>query len=142
LASALASCAAVEFSGEQRKELFVRLVRDLTVFHLHQLRELAKERQKVKSFPPEIRWADRPTVRGPAAESLMVLQQLAAEGLVEETIEGPKPPIPRPISSQADAMSFLAELLEDLSKPPVRCFRLSEFGRDFITFVALKQEQE
>jgi len=140
LASALASCAAIEFSLEQRKELFVRLVRDLTAFHIHQLVELSKEKPQIKSFPPEMRWAYRPRVKGPDGECLMVLQQLAGEGLVEETIEGPKPPHARPISSQSDAARFLAELLEELSKPPVRCFRLSELGRDFINFVALKQE--
>ena len=140
LAAALASCAAIEFSGEERKELFVRLIRDLTPFHIRQLRDLADD-SPVRHFPPEIRWANRVTKKDPSGESLMILQQLAGEGLVEEELETHRhPSVPHGVSSQREAVSYLEDLLETLKRPPMRCFRLSQFGRDFINFVKLMSD--
>ncbi len=145
LASALASCATVEFSGEQRKELFVWLVRDLTPFHLRQLRDLASEAPRLQGFPPEVQWANRVTVKAPTGEALMILQQLAGEGLVEEELESPPlPHAPHAVSSPREAADYVDDLLKSLAHPPRRCFRLTRFGRDFIDFVKLvgkSQEQ-
>jgi hypothetical protein len=88
LGKALANSGAIEFKDESRKQLFLQLVRTLTPQHIVALRELLP-RTRPKHLTPEScpdwhLWQQRPSVTG---RNLLVLQTLAANGLVEESLE-------------------------------------------------------
>ena len=137
LGAALANSGADEFSQDDRKQLFVQLIRDLTTRHVAMLKAMQpKDGTPDSQVPSEIAWRRRPNVKRGGTD-LLVLQMLAANGLVEESLEGPsisKPSISSNISA-AEAQRLLARHLRELEKPPTRSFRLSELGRDFLQFV-------
>jgi hypothetical protein len=100
LGVALANSGAPGFKEEERKDLFIRFVRELTRQHLKMLLELAP---KLLPFDPKaptpsgaepmrdettrsLRWNWRPTVV-PQNDNLLALQMLHAYGLVEEEIK-------------------------------------------------------
>jgi hypothetical protein len=76
LGNALANGGITDFGPEERKELFLQLIRDLTPQHIAMLRRLAPA--PGTAWKPEIEGKD---------EDLLVLQMLHASGLVTETLK-------------------------------------------------------
>jgi hypothetical protein len=126
LASALVTSGTTDFKDDARKELFLRVLRDLSPGHISILTGL---------LPSERRWQIRPAVTDPFGERLSMLQQLSASGLCDEVFEPtPMPSIHRFISASSTSQ-LENELRSYFSKPFARSFRISEFGRDFLRFL-------
>ena len=138
LGNALANGGIAEFSTESRKELFLQIIRDLTPQHIAMLRRLLAD----NSMPTEIRWRARPTLAG-TDEDLVVLQMLAASGLVTESLKEPNVRVPRisfnSLPSSSEARHAFNEIVKGLREPPKRMFRLSTVGRDFLNFVSFSR---
>jgi len=123
LSAALANGGLKEFSADTRKELFLRILRDLSPSQLNVLESL-RPPARFESFPSG--W---PARSNPGGEELAVLQSLAANGLVDQTLERKKPP-----SLRADLQS-LARLNDYLAEAPALVFRLNSFELDFLRYV-------
>src|ERR1700719_736362 len=142
LGKALANSGAIEFENESRKQLFLQLVRTLPPQHIVALRELLpRTRPKHlthESCPDWHLWQQRPKVTGP---NLLVLQTLAANGFVEESLESAaKRPSFRQYALRGEIDKTVAEGFKSFEKPPIRYFRLSEQGMDFLKFVGAVPE--
>jgi len=144
LGTALANSGLKEFEAEERKELFVRLVRELAPQHVSALLKLLPRPARIPDpLPPGLSrqsfesavWRGRPSVSA-SGDGLMIFQMLASNGLVEERLH---PVVKEPsVSSFAtvdDAKRAVKDLLQSLRTPPRRTFSLSELGRDFLRFV-------
>jgi hypothetical protein len=123
LAAALVNGGLKEFSADTRKELFLRILRDLSPNQLHLLDSLRPSPQ-FESY-----LSDWPVRSNPKGEELAVLQSLAANGLVDQTLERARPP-----SLRADIQS-IERLNSYLAKAPAIVFRLNSFGMDFLKFI-------
>jgi hypothetical protein len=127
LGTALANSGAIEFKNENRKEIFLRLIRELMPQHTVLLRRL---------LPRHTRWNMRPQITAEGTD-LLALQLLAANSLVEETLETKEVRMPSVdiTSSRSDAERALRDFFKQIQRPPVRHFALSKLGRDFLKFV-------
>jgi hypothetical protein len=136
LGTALANGRVTDFSSEERKELFLQLIRDLSPQHIVMLRRLMPNQESA--------W--RPKIEG-KGQDLLVLQMLYASGLVTESLEhnGGKARLQRYGSgtlSSSNALRAAKELeaiIKDLQTHPRRIFTLSTLGKDFIEFVGLRR---
>jgi hypothetical protein len=123
------------------------LIRTLTRQHIAKLNELLPISEDYGLPRPaagdgseqeseEWMWKVRRPVTGKGAD-LLVLQMLAANGLVEETLHSATIQRPR-ISSRptiGEAKHAIERLSKEAEKPPVRSFLISELGRDFLRVV-------
>jgi len=134
LGNALANGGVTDFSEENRKELFLRLIRDLTPHHIAMLRRL--------SPPDGTVW--KGSISNPREEDLLVLQMLSAGGLVVSSQEPPKvrPPSFGSSISSSEAKRIVAKFIDDLQKTPKTEFRLSTLGHDFLKFVSMSRVPE
>jgi hypothetical protein len=147
LGAALANSGLDGFASDERKELFLQLIRTLTRQHIAMLNELLPTSEDYGLPRPvsadgsekeseEWMWKVRRPMKRKGAD-LLVLQMLAANGLVEETLHSARVQRPR-ISSRptiGEAKQAIERLSKEAEKPPVRSFLLSELGRDFLHFV-------
>ena len=164
LGVALANSGAPGFNEEERKDLFIRFVRELTRQHIKVLVELAPPPVQLYDFPtitadtesvqardvrprtasPDekttqwVRWNRRPRV-SPSGDDLLAFQMLHAYGLVEEEI---KSSINEPrfsnISSEGQAREALRQFVKNVENAKVeRSFRLSPLGDAFLKFMGL-----
>lgn len=143
LGKALANSGATEFKEETNKELFIQLVRDLTPLHIAMLQRLTPPKKMSPEFPDFIPWQQRPEItRG--GSDLLILQMLAADGLIEEKLKGPnvREPSIGSLKSLDDARRTIRGVLKELRTTPLRSFRLSELGSDFLKFVGPEKEAE
>jgi hypothetical protein len=148
LGRALVNSGASDFTTDVRKELFVQLIRDLTPQHIAMLRQLSPVSTANAVRQPQFTganeetvermlWQSRRFVQGQGSD-LLILQMLAASGLVEEIL---KPAeirefrFSRQEPSIGEAKRALIAYFKELHKPPKRYFALSELGRDFLSFV-------
>lgn len=125
LATALSNSGRTDFSSEQRKELFLRIVHDLSPLEVEMLKGMVPADE-----PPYIR-------RGKTAtgETQPTLARLVALGLVEENFESkPMPSLPNigPNITEREISRFLKEALQ---RVPTRVYDISEFGAAFIKFL-------
>jgi hypothetical protein len=147
LGKCLANSGAGEFKDESRKQLFVHLVRDLTPQHialLHRLMPRARQESETPhEVPDQMLWLNRPAVTATGSD-LLILQMLAANGLVEESLKtiAARQPSAGSFSSTADIDKALKDFVRELQRPPLRYFRVSELGMDFLTFVGSKPQKE
>ena len=98
-----------------------------------------------------------PIIRAPKGEQLLLLQNLASHGLVEETFAfpqsaGPEKQLPlseineetlgkQQTKALVEKMRQFRKSSAPLPKPPalpIRCFRMSRFGEQFVVFVTKK----
>lgn len=152
LGTALANSGTYEMTDDSRKELFVRLLRDLTPQHIAVLLHLLPSTDRLEMvFPPETTpeertrseaymkrhwWESRPEIVPSGADQL-IAQMLSSFGLLEEGLRsGFKEPHIRLSSPQA-AEQALRDILRELQKPPKQEFRISELGKDFLQFLGL-----
>jgi hypothetical protein len=128
LANALANSSLLEFSSDSRKELFMRIFRDLAPEHIQMLQVMRRKAvTRSHEHGPMAR-----DIKDPHGKDLAILQSLAADGLVDEYLEKKRPSIPTATySSQREITKTLEDLLLEL---PKRCFRMSEFGEDFLKY--------
>jgi hypothetical protein len=117
LANAIANSGRVDFSSESRKELFMRIMRDLSPQHVSTLATMG-------GLGPILGEQTNPT-----GEHLTVLQSLAAHGLVEESYEKQKSSTYRPFSNDLAAV-----IAEAIAAPSTHRFWLSDFGAKFLEF--------
>jgi hypothetical protein len=152
LGVALANSGESEFKAEDRKDLFVRFVRELTMHHIKLLVELAPGPPNFENFPPDPqieesmrreavyrwRWKHRPRLN-PQGDDLLALQMLHGYGLVEETRSSSiKEPSISSISSAAQVSGMLKNLIKDIENATItRYFRLSPLGDAFLKFMGL-----
>ena len=160
LGVALANSGAPGFREDERKDLFIRFVRDLTRQHLKMLLSLVPPPLQFYEPPPPLpgnnwmrrpiitpedndktirylRWNRRPSVT-PQDDDLLALQMLHAYGLVEESLASPiqEPRIPsRP--SESDLRGAVRDFAKQFEKPTIRSFKLSQLGQDFLDFMGL-----
>jgi hypothetical protein len=136
LGKALANSGATEFKDESRKELFLRLVRDLSSQHLAWLTRLVPQAKPGTEYPDWALWRHRPEVTATGTD-LLILQMLAGNGLVEERLQSlaVREPSVSSLHSQGDIERALRSFVSDLKKPPLRYFCLSDLGKDFLKFV-------
>jgi len=133
LAAALSNSGTTEFSTEERKELFVRILRDLSPQHIRVLKELVPA-EHFRDAGPTF-W---PTESNPGGEFLGLLQYLTAMGLVEESLHYDKNRSlgsPR-YSSKWTEHDIERALKEYVNVPPTRQFKISQFGMDFLRFMS------
>ena len=150
LGVALANSGAPGFKDEDRKDLFVRLVRELTPQHLRVLLSLVPlpfdpKAANHPSIPPmseaQIQgwnWQRRPRVK-PFDDDLLAMQMLTAYGLVEEDITASidQPSIPS-FTSESQIRDAIRRFSESIAHPSIsRTFCLSPLGADFLKFMGL-----
>ena len=128
LANAITNSGVVEFSSDSRKELFMRIFRDLAPEHIQMLQQMRRKPiSRTHEHTPMAK-----EMKDPYGSELATLQSLAAHGLVEEYQAKDKPSISVGMhSSEREAKKALEELIMDL---PKRCFRVNRFGEDFLRF--------
>ena len=146
LGKALANSGATEFKEETRKQLFVQLIRDLTPQHVVLLNRLSP-RATMPGIPQDdpnldwLRWQHRPEIMGEGSD-MLILQMLAANGLVEENLKvAIRGPSGSTYSSQSQVEKAIRDFVKEVQKPPLRYFRLSKLGMDFLKFVGSKQPE-
>jgi hypothetical protein len=149
LGTALANSGAPGFKDEERKDLFIRFVRDLTRQHLKVLIDLTPKDAPLPPFhvDPEtlrrMRWDQRPILR-PQNDDLLAVQMLHAYGLVEENLKSSikEPSIPSRFTSEGQIMDAVKKFSKAIEHPTVtRTFRLSPLGDEFLKFMGLPKPQ-
>ena len=149
----LANSGAEGFKEEERKDLFIRFVRELTSQHVGVLLKLLPEtfpvsRTVVRSERPasqedwrhSMSWSHRPTLTPRNDDDLFAVQMLHAYGLVEEEIKSSiNEPRLSNISSEGQAREVLRQFIKNVENAKVqRSFRLSALGHDFVNFTGLR----
>ena len=154
----LANSGTSGFKSEDRKDLFIHFVRDLTRQHLKVLIDLIPRPLQQSHYPPmgsnvppldegvvqRLMWDSRPRI-APAGDDLLALQMLHAYGLVEECIKSwvEEPRIPVTISTESQLRSAVRDFANSLAHPKItRSFSLSPLGNEFLKFVGLPKEPE
>lgn len=146
----LANSGAPGFKEEERKDLFIRFVRELTPQHLKVLLELTPRDTAPPPFHVEpetasrLKWDSRPTLRHRRDDDLLALQMLHAYGLVEEHLKSSieQPSIPSKFTSESQIMDALKKFSKNIEHPAVtRSFRLSPLGDKFLKFMGLPKNQ-
>jgi hypothetical protein len=122
LATALANSARHDCSSENRKELFLRIFRDLAPEHVEILNKMKPVENDVGNFV-------RRPFNSPKDNDLAILQHLASQGLVTESLRVEK--LPTVNFSHPGAYDMIKRSLET---PPSKCFMLSDFGAQFLSF--------
>jgi hypothetical protein len=156
LGVALANSGAPGFKEEERKDLFIRFVRDLTRQHLKMLLELAQSQLPMPASPRQpdvqpidektarsLRWNWRPTLT-PKDDDLLALQMLHAYGLVEEKLKSSieQPRLPSKFTSDGQIRDAVKKFAKNIENPVVtRSFRLSPLGDEFLKFMGLPKGQ-
>jgi hypothetical protein len=133
LAQGLANSGTYQYSSSDRKELYTRILRDLSPNHVTVLRRL------LPSGPKYGGQQHRPVVNEPSGDDLAVLQTLVANGLVKEFLK-PETKLSGPrFGRQWDISEAERAINEALSKPPSRHFEISDFGLDFLSYFGLRR---
>ena len=122
---ALANSASALFEGDE-KEVFVRILRDLSVKDLETLNH-----DNLKGWLPATRRIEY------APDVLSSLSRLAGMGLVNERFH--RPSGANTGSENLDAQLMLKEIL---GSPPRRAFHISPLGERFLKFIANSNEQQ
>jgi hypothetical protein len=126
LARGLANSGTVQFSSDVRKELYTRILRDLSPNHIKVLRKLLPSPNPVY---PRV----RPTISQPSGEDLAILQNLTANGLVKDFLK-PVGKLSGPPLGGWSISGAERAVNKALSESPSRYFEISDFGLDFLTY--------
>jgi len=126
LANAVANSGTTAFSRDFRKELFLRIFHSLAPQHISELQRIRMK--KIGTVPGVMKDIE---VRGPRGEALAVLQTLAANGLVNEHQEFQSGIVPSRFSDEKQVKEVIEKFLRT---PPMRCFKVSRLGEDFLKF--------
>ena len=146
LGTALANSGLTEFTEEHRKELFLRALQDLTPAHVDLLRQLLPDTSMTRQPGGEdLAFRHRPRLKQGQTypETVMLLQQLSALGLVEEQLEEKKIDALNPRHASTWTNSDIErQITKFLQTPPERSFQLSSLGRDFLKFLGVARTQQ
>jgi len=124
IASALVNSSLMDFALDDRKELFLRILRDLTPPHIQVLKKLST------SFVP----GHHISIQEPRGQELAILQHLTANGLVEQ-FATEHPTVSIPWSGQlrkSDVQSAVKHAIQEAAK---RNFRINAIGLDFLKYI-------
>jgi len=135
IAAALANGGIADFTSENRKELFVRILRDLSVHHLRLLKTFLPRPGTPGDLPSNLRRRLGPTRREPKGQELALLQKLVSNGLIEESFGSKKSGLMRSYSSSANPSRTQQQLKKYIDQPPSRTFSMSELGLDFLGYL-------
>lgn len=144
LGRALANSGSTDFRNEDRKELFVQLVREFTPQHFALLTRLAPHPTKVvgnlseRTVAEAVLWHNRAIIT-PSGDEMPLAQMLSGNGLLNEILVMKEARLPS-ITNRSSFNEIDRELknyVKELQRPPIRSFSLSELGRDFLKFVGL-----
>src|ERR1700739_110962 len=119
LASALANSATSEFSTENRKELFMRILRNLAPEHVQMLRRVTQY-----------------SVSEPNREELAVLQALVGNGLVRESFRPDANFSEPPFGSDWSEAEIKRAIKDYIKAVLLRSYRISDFGEAFMKFIS------
>jgi hypothetical protein len=128
LANALTNSGLLEFSSDDRKELFLSILRNLSPQHVCQLKSMRPmSRMPASSMPP--------VLKNPSGEERAILQSLVAQGLVDLDLDSASVRSPRfsNISTEAQAERIFREVSE---RVPDQCYVINEFGMAFLKFIS------
>jgi hypothetical protein len=131
LACALVNCGTVEHRSDDRRELFVRALRELTTQHVITLATI-RTGTHVKG-----NWFDwRDEVCNPSNEKLLLLSDLVRVGFVQEFAKRQDLDHRHTGTYPEELAAKLEELTSHVIEGvPVRCFRPTDLGRDFLKFI-------
>ena len=133
LGVALANAGISEFAQESRKELYIRVLRDLSQPHIRLLKEFLPGEQ-VFEAPRRTFWPKR---TNPSGQELALVQTLASHGLLDEFLEQHHHASLSPRYGNEWSIAEAERVLKEyFSEPPTRCFVLSDFGHAFLHFLA------
>jgi hypothetical protein len=133
LACGLANGGVQEFSCDNRKELFIRILRDLSPNHVRVLAGLLPPARSLNAGPDL--W---PVSHEPHGEDLAILQNLASHGLVEDFLKSGRTTISGlRYGSQWTESEAVRAVNEALKAAPSRSFRISKFGLDFLKYLGV-----
>jgi hypothetical protein len=130
LGNALANSGIRDFQDEDRKELFLQIIRDLTPQHIAMLRRFVMLDGDISPLP----------FTPYEHQDLLVLQMLHANGLVTHSLKPPRLKQPRFGGyniSHTEATQIMNDFFKDLQKPAESEFQISAFGADFLKFVSM-----
>ena len=131
IAAALVNSGISEIASDDRKELFLRILRDLSMQHIIALREMEPKAQY--AVASEEFWP----VHEPRGEGSAIFQTLAGYGLVTEFfVADTTGGISIPHASLNDVPKAASLIKKMLETPPKRRVRISNFGRQFLAFIA------
>lgn len=119
LGAVLANSGNLDFAKEHRKEIFLRVMRDLTPDHMRMLGDLSKGS----------------VVRNPIEEDAYLCRSLTALGLVHEFRYGGYS------LEQREPYALIDNTLEETLEGAVACFRITQFGHDFVKFIGESPHQ-
>ena len=128
IANAVANSGVLGFSTDSRKELFMRILRDLAPEHVQTLKAMLP--RPIPGHPGV--GAIPIVVKTPRGNELTILQSLAAHGLVEEFYEKRRPSIS--ISGSPTRRELEQEAKKLIMDLPEQRFRLNRFGKDFLRY--------
>jgi hypothetical protein len=139
LAMSLAHSGFNDFSAENRKELFIRAIRDLTPIHIDFLSELLPDYSKVAfGWSEEMLFRERPAKANYTGVSLMLIQHLLALGFVEELLKEKNVPSLSASGISNWKISEINKMVSEfVEKPHERTFRISTLGQDFLRFLGV-----
>jgi hypothetical protein len=126
LAVGLANSATIHFTLENRKELFFRILRDLAPEHVSMM-----QNKLWRPEPHGLGGRVRMPYHSPSGDSLAILQHLASQGLVTESLHVEKVPS---INMNQINQSTYNRVQEYLERPPSKSYSLSDFGFQFLQF--------
>ncbi len=122
LATGLSNSGNRDFTSETRKELFFRIIRDLSPLQVAYLQGMHRLIE----------------VKNPDEEAQGIYASLAAHGLVTERFESERMPSLPNISiniSKEEISRFLREALE---RVPTRIYQINDFGMAFLRFLTVE----
>lgn len=135
LASALANSGTKAYVSNGRKEIFTRVLRDLSVPQLLALKRIGGIIERIYRSG---RGPVKNEVCNPAAEDLLLYRTLEKYGLVEEFVQQEDMPS---LISGGTHLEELRGSIDELKRIVLgetvnRCFRTTEMGEDFLGFVS------
>jgi hypothetical protein len=133
---ALGNSGASDFQTDP-KEDFIRMLRDLSLADLIALKQYAPLKYEGRDEGTSFQM--RPTSENPTGERLNRATRMIGLGLLEEHLSVKEKFNVARYSSQQDAANALSNFLR---RPPVRSYRLSQFGGRFLQFIAGDETSE
>jgi hypothetical protein len=136
LANALSNTANKDFRGEQNKEAFIREIRELSPEDVRKLKSFLPQHKYPFEASEEFKWQNRRFETNPRGIDLLLCNRLTARGLLKkEQNPAPKPPNINSIRHIYQLEDAIERYTDQISKVNEQLFRLSELGRDFLSFV-------
>lgn len=134
LATGLANSGVEEHRDEARKELLIRILRDLSPDHIAALRDMSPRSGTPDELPARLRRRFSTPIKDPTGDELAIIEGLVSHGLVEQSIESRRRGSIPNFSNATNPSSAVRELKKYIDQSPSRRFQLSELGLRFLDY--------